>query len=108
MRRAAASLSRTGHASCGPSWASWSKTLVTGWTSGRHTFGISRPTLVRLLEDGEIPYSMRGRHRRVLLNDVLAYREQARGERRQILDAMVNSGEEAGLYDATAEPRRTR
>ncbi|MGH9209504.1 MAG: helix-turn-helix domain-containing protein [Acidimicrobiales bacterium] len=70
--------------------------------------GISRPTLVRLLEDGEIPYSMRGRHRRVLLNDVLAYRGRARGERRHILDAMAASGEEVGLYDATAEPRRTR
>jgi excisionase family DNA binding protein len=70
--------------------------------------GISRPTLVRLLQDGEIPYSMRGRHRRVLLNDVLAYRERARSERRQTLDAMAASGEEAGLYDATAEPRKTR
>jgi excisionase family DNA binding protein len=40
--------------------------------------GISRPTLVRLPTDDEIPYSMRGRDRRVLLADVLASRERAR------------------------------
>lgn len=70
--------------------------------------GISRPTLVRLLTAGEIPFSMRGRHRRVLLHDVLAYRERARSDRRQTLDEMAVSGEDAGLYDATAVPRKTR
>jgi excisionase family DNA binding protein len=69
---------------------------------------ISRPTLVRLLTDGEIPYTMRGRHRRVLLRDVLEYQERTRSERRQALDEMAAAGEEAGLYEATATPRRTR
>lgn len=69
---------------------------------------ISRPTLVRLLTGGEVPYMMRGRHRRVLLRDVLDYRERARRERRQVLDEMAANGEEAGLYQATATPRRTR
>lgn len=32
---------------------------------------VSRPTLVRLLTDGEIPYTMRGRHRRVMLRDIV-------------------------------------
>src|SRR5699024_9108577 len=35
--------------------------------------GISRPTLVRLLEQGKIPYTKPGRHRRVELADVLAF-----------------------------------
>lgn len=69
---------------------------------------ISRPTVVRLLTDGEIPYTMRGRHRRVLLRDVLDYRERTRREQRQALDEMAAAGEEAGLYEATATPRRTR
>jgi excisionase family DNA binding protein len=71
--------------------------------------GISRPTLVRLLEDGEIPYEQRGRHRRVMLADLLGYQERMRRERRESLDRMSREGQEAGLYEATAgPPPRTR
>ena len=69
---------------------------------------VSRPTLVRLLTDGEIAHTMRGRHRRVLLRDVLDYRERTRQERRQVLDQMAADAEEDGLYETTATPRRTR
>jgi len=69
---------------------------------------ISRPTLVRLLADGEIPHTMRGRHRRVMLRDVLDYQERTRTERRQALDQMAADGEESGVYEATATPKTTR
>lgn len=69
---------------------------------------ISRPTLVRLLTDGEIPYTMRGRHRRVMLRDILDYRERTRRERRQALDQMAAEAEDDGLYDITATPEPTR
>ncbi|WP_433435279.1 helix-turn-helix domain-containing protein [Nonomuraea sp. CA-141351] len=70
--------------------------------------GVSRPTVVRLLERGEIPYSQPGRHRRILLRDVLAYRERRHHLRRAALDRMVEVSEEADLYEATATPRSTR
>ncbi len=35
--------------------------------------GVSRPTLVRLLEQGRIPYDQPGRHRRLRLKDVLDF-----------------------------------
>lgn len=35
--------------------------------------GVSRPTLVRLLEQGRIPYDQPGRHRRLRLQDVLEF-----------------------------------
>lgn len=34
--------------------------------------GVSRPTLIKLLESGRIPYETPGRHRRLRLSDVLA------------------------------------
>ncbi|MCU1631340.1 MAG: binding domain protein excisionase family [Pseudonocardia sp.] len=70
--------------------------------------GISRPTLVKLLESGEIPFEPRGRHRRVLLTDVLDYQERARVERKKQLTAMVDEAGEHDLYAATATPRPTR
>jgi excisionase family DNA binding protein len=71
--------------------------------------GISRPTLVRLLKDDEIPYEQRGRHRRILLAELLAYQERMRRERRETLGRMAHEGQVAGIYEATAgPPRRTR
>ncbi|WP_415947555.1 helix-turn-helix domain-containing protein [Streptomyces sp. KLOTTS4A1] len=70
--------------------------------------GISRPTFIRLLDSGRIPYEQPGRHRRVLLRDVLSYADTRRHQREQGVDALVDLGEEAGLYAATDTPRRTR
>jgi len=64
----------------------------------------SRPTLVRLLTDGRIPCEMRGRHRRVLLTDVVDYQHHARAERGEALDEIAERGQRDGLYDATAGP----
>jgi excisionase family DNA binding protein len=69
---------------------------------------ISRPTLVRLLTDGEIPHTMRGRHRRVLLRDILDYTERTRADRRTALDQMAADAEDDGLYEATAGAQPSR
>jgi excisionase family DNA binding protein len=69
---------------------------------------VSRPTLVRLLADGEISHTMRGRHRRVMLQDILDYREHTRRDRRQTLDQMAIEAEDDDLYNTTATPKRTR
>ncbi|MGX9347816.1 helix-turn-helix domain-containing protein [Microbacterium sp. KNMS] len=47
--------------------------------------GVSRPTLVKLLETGAIAHEKVGRHRRVTLRDVAAYQERSRIERRAAL-----------------------
>lgn len=70
--------------------------------------GISRPTVVKLLESGEIPFEQPGRHRRVRLADVLAYRDRASAERRGALDRMVELADEADLYELAATPKPTR
>ncbi len=71
--------------------------------------GISRPTLVRLLEGGEIQFEVRGRHRRIRLADLLAYQEGMRRRRSEALERMVRASEESGQYEATTgPPPRTR
>lgn len=70
--------------------------------------GISRPTLVKLLEEGEIPYEQPGRHRRIKLVDVLEYRDRRSSKRREALDQMVEIAEEGEMYERTATPKRTR
>jgi excisionase family DNA binding protein len=70
--------------------------------------GVSRPTVVKLLESGEIPFEQPGRHRRVRLADVLAYRERASAERRSALDRMVEIADETDMYERTTTPKRTR
>ncbi len=65
--------------------------------------GVSRPTLVKLLEDGKIPYDQPGRHRRILFTDLLAYQERQRENRRAALDRMTEDASEAGLYGGTSE-----
>ncbi len=59
--------------------------------------GLSRPFVVRLLDDGEIPSERlpRSRHRRVRLSDVVAFhtrREQRREGRRRMVDAVTDAG----------------
>ena len=76
---------------------------------GADFLGISRPTLIKLLEGSEIPYERRGRHRRVRLSDLLEYQEHSRSERGRALDRLTREGEGMGLYEATAgPPPRTR
>ncbi|CAL8971681.1 hypothetical protein TESS_TESS_00284 [Tessaracoccus sp. O5.2] len=64
--------------------------------------GISRPTLVKLLESGEIPHESpgAGRHRRVRLRDVLDYQDRKRSRRRLVLDELTHDAVAAGLYEA--------
>ena len=61
--------------------------------------GVSRPTLIKILESGRIPYEQPGRHRRLRLSDVLSYQEQRRAEQRDALRELARDAQEAGLYD---------
>jgi excisionase family DNA binding protein len=61
--------------------------------------GVSRPFLIRVLEAGEIPYRKVGRHRRVLMKDVLRYKQTTHVKREAEMDELVKISEEMGGYD---------
>jgi excisionase family DNA binding protein len=66
--------------------------------------GVSRPTIVRLLDSGEIPMSRPGRHRYVRLVDLIAYAEQVRRTRADALDELARDAEAKGLYEILDGP----
>jgi excisionase family DNA binding protein len=68
--------------------------------------GMSRPTLVKLLEAGEMPFETVGRHRRVTLRDVVAYQERAREERRAALAELARDS--IAETQPTGVPKLTR
>lgn len=60
--------------------------------------GMSRPYLVRLLEKDELPYEMVGTHRRLRLDDVLAYRRARSAHRREALRELSRDADDLGIY----------
>jgi excisionase family DNA binding protein len=63
---------------------------------------ISRQYLVRLLEDNQIPYDRTGKHRRLKVEDVLAYKQRRDRERDEKLDELARLTDELGGYDEPA------
>lgn len=61
--------------------------------------GISRLSLLKLLDEGKIPYTRPRRHRLVQLRDLVNYRKNQQRQRQEALDAMVQDSVEMGFYD---------
>jgi excisionase family DNA binding protein len=74
--------------------------------------GVTRPTVVKILDGGGMPYERVGTHRRLLLSDVLAYRERRRAEQYAALEASaIDLGDDSGGEDldgVLAELRQAR
>lgn len=60
---------------------------------------VSRPHLIKLLNEEAIPYRMVGTHRKLLAREVLNYREKTVLERRKALTSMTELDEDFGLID---------
>lgn len=60
---------------------------------------VSRPHLVKLVDEGAIPHHKVGTHRRVYFKDVLTHKARQEEESRRALDELSRISEELGLYD---------
>ena len=58
---------------------------------------VSRTHLVQLLDEERIPYRKVGSHRRVRVEDILAYRRETESRRREALDELTARDQELGL-----------
>ena len=62
--------------------------------------GCSRPHLVKLLEEGVIPYTTVGRHRRVKFEDLQRYKKAMKASQKKLLIEMMKQDEEYKMYDS--------
>jgi excisionase family DNA binding protein len=60
---------------------------------------VSRPFLVRLIEDGRLPHRKVGTHRRVRMDDLLAYRRRSEADRETALAELAEETQRLGLGD---------
>jgi excisionase family DNA binding protein len=60
---------------------------------------VSRPYLVRILDNGEIPFHYVGTHRRITMSDLIEYKRKRKIKSKEALQRMTELSEEMGLYD---------
>jgi len=60
---------------------------------------VSRPFLIKLLEEEQIPYIKVGKHRRIRYEDLMKYKEKRDEKRGKALDELIQMSQEAGFYE---------
>ncbi len=58
---------------------------------------VSRPHVIKLIDDGALPAHRVGTHRRVRVEDLLAYQRRDADQRRKLLDDLTAEAQELGL-----------
>lgn len=64
-----------------------------------YILNVSRPFLYTLLDEGKIPYTKVGTHRRIKEEDLFNYKLERDTQRRQALKDLIDYTQELGFYD---------
>ncbi len=59
---------------------------------------MSRPSLIKMLDEGKLPHRKVGAHRRVRYEDALHYVKNERARRAKVMEELVAETERLGLY----------
>lgn len=59
---------------------------------------VSRPHMVKLLEEGKLPFHKIGRHRRVLFADLMEYKKRRENESLNAMQALADQAQDTGMY----------
>ncbi|WP_407729720.1 helix-turn-helix domain-containing protein [Pseudomonas helleri] len=64
---------------------------------GADMLNVSRPHLVKLLDNGVLPHTKTGRHRRIKFTDLMAYKEQRDRASRDAMDELAAQAQALGM-----------
>lgn len=60
---------------------------------------VSRPFLIKLLEEGKIPFINVGSHRRIRFSDLMDFKKRRDAKREEALEKIAQLSQELGLYE---------
>jgi excisionase family DNA binding protein len=62
--------------------------------------GCSRPHVVKLLDTGQIKFTKVGKHRRIKYEDVISYKKKMKDKQERLINQIMDTDENSGLYDS--------
>ena len=68
-----------------------------GTQQAAEMLNVSRPFLVNLLEEGQIPFRNVGRYRRIKYQDILLYQARRVSRRKETMDELVSQAQELNM-----------
>jgi excisionase family DNA binding protein len=69
---------------------------------------VSRPFVIKLIDRGELPCRMVGKHRRVPTKALVEYRQKMFVQARKAADEMAQTSQSLGLYEPDEQPPKPR
>jgi excisionase family DNA binding protein len=75
-------------------------------TQAAEFLDVSRPFVIKLVQRGELPCRMVGKHRRIPSAALLEYREKMYRRAKSAADEMAQTSQDLGLYEAEVPPSK--